>query len=459
MLADAKQKANDYKFILHTGDFVDYGSNMSQWSWALSQKGLADTTIASTAGNHEPKGTNGKDSILTTAFGASQDTFFAVEHPEQDVKDGIYYDFDYNDVHVMVLNTNNLNDDKTLSTDQVEWLKESAESSDKTWNVVAMHKSIYSNASHFDDSDVKALRTQLSTLMPALGIDVVFSGHDHVFVRSEFMTGGKITGQFDANNKGLKQSGTVYLINGKAGVKDYRLKSDEAVNELFDLDSMKRADTMNKSSYSVVNVSGNTFKVDTYQLSEDGSVSTKIDTFIIEKGKLDAPVIKAETASKTSIKTTWTAVEGASSYQLYRAESKNGAFTKIATTASTSFKDTGLTTGKTYYYKVIAGVGGTASDASNTAYAKATLPTVLHMKANRAAVSEVQTSWSKVAGAKSYNLYISTQKDSGYKLVTNTTAIEYRVTGLKTKNTYYFKVCATDGTIEGASSYIVKIAM
>ena len=457
ILADAKSKAPEYKFILHTGDFVDSGSNMSQWSWGLGLAGIADTTIASTAGNHEPKGTNGKEGLLTTAFGPAQDTFFAIDHVDQDVSDGIYYDFDYNDVHVMVLNTNNLGEDKALSDEQVAWLKQSAESSTKTWNVVAMHKSIYSNASHFDDSDVVALRKQLQSLMPELGIDVVFSGHDHVFVRTEFMTDGSVSGKFDANNVGTKQAGTVYLINGKAGVKDYNLKSDEKVKEMFDLDSMKRADTMNKASYSIVSVDAGSFKVETYQLSEDGSTSTKIDTFIIEKGKLDAPTLKAEVLTKTANKLSWNAVDGANTYQLYRSEARNGVYEKIATLSATSYKDTGLTTGKTYYYKVVAGTGSSASNASNIVLATPAIPAVRHLKVNNTSATSVQTSWSKVDGAKAYNLYMSTEKGDGYELVTSTSAIEYKVTGLTKGTTYYFKVCATDGTDEGASSYIVRI--
>ena len=459
VLQDASQKAPEYKFILHTGDVVDCGSNMRQWSWALGQKGLADTTIATVSGNHEPKGTNGEDGILSTAFGPSQDTFFEFEHTNQDVSEGIYYDFDYNDVHVMVLNTNNLNDDNTLSDEQVEWLKQSAESSTKTWNIVAMHKSIYSNASHYDDSDVMALRTQLQSLMPQLGIDVVFSGHDHVFVRTEFMTDGKVSGQFDENNTGVKQSGTVYLINGKAGVKDYKLKDSEKVSAVMPLDTMKTVESTGKAAYSIVSINANKFTVDTYQLNENGTDSTKIDTFVIEKAKLDKPELKPEASSKTSNKLSWTAVDGANAYQLYRSESRNGVYKKIATVPGTSYKDAGLTTGKTYYYKVIAGVGGTASYPSNIASAKPDIPAVRHLKANPTDATSIQTSWSKVDGAKAYNLYMSTDKASGYELITSTSSIEYKVTGLKKGTSYYFKVCATDGNVEGASSYIIRVDM
>ena len=50
---------------------------------------------------------------------------------------------------------------------------------------------------------------------------------------------------------------------------------------------------------------------------------------------------------------TWKKVEGATKYYVYRATSKNGEYTRVKTTkTATSFKDTGVKAGKTYYYKV-----------------------------------------------------------------------------------------------------------
>ncbi|MFT3952587.1 MAG: hypothetical protein QM689_11700 [Oscillospiraceae bacterium] len=48
----------------------------------------------------------------------------------------------------------------------------------------------------------------------------------------------------------------------------------------------------------------------------------------------------------------YTKVSGVTGYEIYRATSKTGTYTKIKTTSATSFANTGLTKGKTYYYKV-----------------------------------------------------------------------------------------------------------
>jgi fibronectin type 3 domain-containing protein len=60
-------------------------------------------------------------------------------------------------------------------------------------------------------------------------------------------------------------------------------------------------------------------------------------------------------ASASSIKVSWKKISGASGYKVYRATSSGGTYTKVCTAKSAgtvSYTDTGLTSGKKYYYKV-----------------------------------------------------------------------------------------------------------
>jgi uncharacterized repeat protein (TIGR02543 family) len=59
-----------------------------------------------------------------------------------------------------------------------------------------------------------------------------------------------------------------------------------------------------------------------------------------------------ENASSTSIALSWDAVEGATGYEVYRATSLSGTYTRIATPTEAAALSSGLTTGRTYYYKV-----------------------------------------------------------------------------------------------------------
>ena len=46
-------------------------------------------------------------------------------------------------------------------------------------------------------------------------------------------------------------------------------------------------------------------------------------------------------------------VKGAVAYRIYRATKKKGKYSCVGITTSTTFKDSGLKVGQTYYYKVV----------------------------------------------------------------------------------------------------------
>ena len=63
---------------------------------------------------------------------------------------------------------------------------------------------------------------------------------------------------------------------------------------------------------------------------------------------------KAVRSSAGKIKLTWSAVSGRTGYEIYRRSSSDSDFVLLKTTTSTSFTDSGLTTGVTYEYKIVA---------------------------------------------------------------------------------------------------------
>jgi hypothetical protein len=186
-----------------------------------------------------------------------------------------------------VLNTNDLSDDNALSDKQVEWLKNDIENSDADWNIVMLHKAVYSNGSHFDDKDVVALRAQLSVLMPELGIDVVLQGHDHVYLRTDAMDGNTVipgekkTVSFGGNSytSTLDPSGTFYAIGATAGVKNYIPKAASETDPLF-----PRAEAIVETSlpvFTAISIDGRSLYFDAYTV--DGDTTARIDSFAIEK--------------------------------------------------------------------------------------------------------------------------------------------------------------------------------
>lgn len=169
--------------------------------------------------------------------------------------------------------------------------------------------------------------------------------------------------------------------------------------------------------------------------------------------------LTAKATDYAKIKISWNKVESADKYEVYRATSKNGKYSRISTTSKTSLTDTkSIKTGKTYYYKVRAAVStseGTAySDYSKVKYAKPVLAKVTGVKA-KAGKKAVTVSWSKTAGANGYTVYRCDPKSSKYKAVKtikSSKTIKWTNSKLKKGKTYKYKVKAYR-TVDGKKVY------
>ena len=299
VLGAAYELYPDTDFSLNTGDLVDHGDNSKQWSMMFDTAGdtLRNTFLMPASGNHEGKGTN------------STVNYFALPNmPDQDTTSGAYYSFDWNNVHVAVLNTNDLGGDNALSAAQTEWLKRDMNASDAKWKFVSLHKAIYSNGSHYDDKDVCALRDQLSVLMPQLGVDLVFQGHDHVYLRTGVMDKNAVVPterQYLSYNGGhykafMQPAGTIYAISGTAGVKTYLVKDASQTDKEFP--RAEKLLAVDHPMFSAVEVKDGVLYFTAYTVMEDGS-ALPIDRIAIQKdlsqGEVDPDYEEAEEAAET----------------------------------------------------------------------------------------------------------------------------------------------------------------
>ncbi len=95
------------------------------------------------------------------------------------------------------------------------------------------------------------------------------------------------------------------------------------------------------------------FKVRAYRLMGKTKVYSNFTAVFAAKPVPTAPTsISAIKASSTSVKLVWNKVAGATKYEVYRATSNAGTYTKIGETTSTSYINTKLPAGKTFFYKV-----------------------------------------------------------------------------------------------------------
>ena len=200
----------------------------------------------------------------------------------------------------------------------------------------------------------------------------------------------------------------------------------------------------------------------------DGAMQT-VENGAVENGTLTVKVVAqpvpevafGHSAASGKPMLTWDAVPGAESYNVYRAESADGVYTKINTTTATSYVNTGAKEGVTYYYKVTAVNDIGESDASNVVSGQTKVtpqkPSAPVVRIGHSAASgKPMLKWNTVTGATSYNIYRAESATGTYTRINTTTATSYTNTGAKEGVTYYYKVTAVNGVGESAYSNVVS---
>ena len=151
---------------------------------------------------------------------------------------------------------------------------------------------------------------------------------------------------------------------------------------------------------------------------------------------------------------TWKAVSGAASYKVYRATTKNGAYTVINTTKALTYTNVGAALGTTYYYKVEA-LNAAGKSMGFSAVVEGKVAPVLAVGYSSVS-GKPQLTWKAVPGATEYQVYRSTQQNSGYTKINTTTSTSYVNTGAKAGTTYYYRIVAVKGTAVSDFSNIVS---
>ncbi len=163
---------------------------------------------------------------------------------------------------------------------------------------------------------------------------------------------------------------------------------------------------------------------------------------------LNAPSMTLTSAASGQPVVSWTKVNGAAQYEVYR--STNGKnFSIVRRTAALSYTDTSAAAGTTYYYQVRAINGSVKSAfcaAQSIQYAVTSLnaPT---MTLTSAASGQPVVSWTKVNGAAQYEVYRSTN-GKNFSIVRRTAALSYTDTSAAAGTTYYYQVRAINGSVK-----------
>lgn len=154
--------------------------------------------------------------------------------------------------------------------------------------------------------------------------------------------------------------------------------------------------------------------------------------------------LKAVSTGSTSARLTWTPVGNAEGYSIYRSTSATGSYSAVAATTSNTYTNTGLTKGRTYFYKVKAyiSVGTNKIYSAPSPYVSCRIQPSppANFKATAASSGNISLTWTAVSGASGYGVFRSATSGGTYTLVKNVTSPGYSDTGLTAGSKYYYKV-------------------
>jgi predicted phosphodiesterase len=185
----------DPSFIYIAGDLTDTSTNEGQWEMFFNQKASDYINPALVNKNYESAMS---DFVISAVQGNHDNNTFA-NHLSYPASGGtnITYAYTYGCVRFIMLNFENV----ASRPEQQEFLREQVAfaKTNGLWSVVGFHKSIYSGASHMNDSDVRDARLYWSPIFAELDVDVVLQGHDHVLSRGFVDANGDNAGNTTKN--------------------------------------------------------------------------------------------------------------------------------------------------------------------------------------------------------------------------------------------------------------------
>ena len=173
---------------VQTGDLVDSGGNYAYWDSTLSMLEKLDTDRFFSLGNHELEGGLPIGTLL-----------YHQENPD-------YTSAEYGNVYFasIAINGGTAGYEKAL-----EWLVADAQASHASWKILVTHQpAYYTNAVAGMDASTQQAVAQA---VQEAGIDVVLSGHDHSYARTEPLYNGEVD----------QEKGITYFICGSLGEKSY----------------------------------------------------------------------------------------------------------------------------------------------------------------------------------------------------------------------------------------------
>lgn len=162
-----------FDLILHTGDVAYESGTLKQLEeryFDVYEPLIASLPAFPASGNHD----------YGTADAAPFREVFALPENGGPAGRERWYSFDWGPVHFVALDT------ERIGPEQTRWLEADLAANDRPWKVVYMHAPPFSSGSH--GSHAKC-RREFVPILERYGVQLVLSGHDHHYERTEPIEG------------------------------------------------------------------------------------------------------------------------------------------------------------------------------------------------------------------------------------------------------------------------------
>ncbi len=273
----------DAEFIVNLGDFVNDCTN-DEWTWYGETFNAFNTnyTLVPVAGNHEGNPTN----KLNPGWFANQFNLDAAKDSLQ--VNGVYYSFDYGDAHFTVLNTNDM---YPMTEAQRNWIYNDLNGSNAKWKILLMHRAAYSAGKNINKPDTLAMRETIIEIVDATDVDLVLSGHDHMYMRTYQVAGDAVCEDVRYvseiyNGKetvfAYNPDGAVYALPGTAGTKRYSVNED-AIEPILQCAEVAETLRGRGGAFANITVDGDKLIYEAYCVNDETLELEKLDEYAIMK--------------------------------------------------------------------------------------------------------------------------------------------------------------------------------
>lgn len=290
-----KKQNQPLDLYVHVGDMAYSKGTDAEFQtnfFDVYQPTIRNTVCWASMGNHE-----GQTSKGLLGIGPYYDAYICPKRAEAGGLPSTteaFYSFDFANIHFVCLDSHDL--DRKPAGIMAQWLRADLEKANTDWIVAYWHHPPYTKGSHDSDKE-EALIEMRELIMPIIeagGVDLVLTGHSHIYERSMLIDGAYQTpttadgvvlddGDGDPNgdgpyrkSKGLHaHQGTVQVVTGNGGAKVTRLGTSPVMKRviveygsvLLDIDG----DTLVGS---MINRAGD--RSDLFSIVKQGTVTPKV---------------------------------------------------------------------------------------------------------------------------------------------------------------------------------------